>query len=112
MASVPASEATRKRMRELLGGEFDKSELMREALRLIVEEALEAEVSEALGRGYYARGGALAGYRNGYRTGRLNTAEGMVEYAVPQVADTAEPWQSEVRGARGLAHGRVGAFSH
>jgi transposase-like protein len=57
MARVPASIATRKRIAELLDGEFEKSELMREAIRLIVEEALEAEVSERLGRGYYERGG-------------------------------------------------------
>jgi putative transposase len=98
MARVPASETTRKRIAGLLGGEFDKSELMRQAIRLIVEEALEAEVSEALQRGYYARG-ADSGYRNGYRPGKLKSAEGVIEYAAPQVADTASPWQSEVRQA-------------
>lgn len=98
MARVPASESTRKRVAELLGGEFEKSELMREAMRLIVEEALEAEVSERLGRGYYERG-AGEGYRNGYRRGRLKSAEGVVEFAVPQLSDTAEPWRSEVRQA-------------
>src|SRR5688500_7521589 len=98
MARVPASESTRKRMAELLGGEFEKSELMRAAMRLIMEEALEAEVSERLGRGYYERG-SEQGYRNGYRRGRLKTAEGMVEFAIPQVADTDEPWRSEVRQA-------------
>jgi putative transposase len=72
--------------------------LMREAIRLIVEEALEAEVSERLGRGYYERGGE-DGYRNGYRRGRLKSAEGVVEYAVPQLSDTAEPWRSEIRAA-------------
>ena len=48
MARVPASETTRKRLNGLFGGEFDKSELMREAIRLIIEETLEAEVSEHL----------------------------------------------------------------
>jgi putative transposase len=98
MARVPASIATRKRIAELLDGEFEKSELMREAIRLIVEEALEAEVNERLGRGYYERGGE-DGYRNGNRRGRLKSAEGVVEYAVPQLSDTAEPWRSEVRAA-------------
>jgi len=63
MARVPASETTRKRLNGLFGGEFDKSELMREAIRLIIEETLEAEVSEHLQRGYYERGEA-PGYRN------------------------------------------------
>jgi transposase-like protein len=38
-----------------------------------------------------------AGYRNGYRTGRLKTAEGMVEYAVPQICDRAAPFRSRLR---------------
>jgi transposase-like protein len=97
MGRVPASETTRKRLNGLFGGgEFDKSDLMREAIRLIIEETLEAEVSEHLQRGYYERGEA-PGYRNGYRTGRLKSAEGVVEYAVPQVSDTISPWMSEVK---------------
>ena len=45
-----------------------------------------------------------AGYRNGYRRGRLRTAEGAIEYGVPQVADRSEPFVSRVRA--GLA-GRI-----
>lgn len=39
------------------------------------------------------------GYRNGNRLGGLNTAEGRVVYAVPQVTGMAEPWVSEVKQA-------------
>src|SRR5205807_8233640 len=39
--------------------------------------------------------------RNGYRRGRLSTAEGAIEYGVPQVADRPEPFVSRVRA--GLA---------
>jgi putative transposase len=98
MERIPASETTRKRIAELLSGEFDKSELMRQAMRLIIEEALEAEVTDALGRGYYEHGQGQ-GYRNGYRTGTLKSAEGPIRYATPQVADTVTPWKSEVRAA-------------
>lgn len=99
MTRVPASERTRKQIADLLeGGDFDKSALMRNAVRLIIEEALEAEVTDVLGRGYYERGGP-AGYRNGHRLGRLKTAEGRVEYAVPQVTGRAEPWASEIKQA-------------
>lgn len=52
MARVPRSEETRKRLGELFEGEFDRSELMREALKLVIDEALEAEVTEALNRDY------------------------------------------------------------
>jgi hypothetical protein len=42
------------------------SELVRLAAQLIVEEALESESRDALGRDCYARGAVLgAGYRNG-----------------------------------------------
>ena len=60
---------------------------MRLAARLIIEEALEGEARDALGRHYYARGAAPgAGYRNGYRTGRVKSAEGAIEYSTPQIA--------------------------
>jgi hypothetical protein len=40
------------------------------AARLIVEEALEGEARDAVGRDYYARGASVgAGYRNGYPDG-------------------------------------------
>jgi transposase-like protein len=75
-----------------------KSELVRLATRLIVEEGLEGEVSDALGRGYYEHGPeAGGGYRNGVREGRLKTAEGRIAYTAPQVAGTAEPFRSELR---------------
>ena len=103
---IPASERTSQKLNQLLThGVTDgdaRAELLKLAVRKIVEETLEAEVSEALGRGYYENGGEPGrGYRNGYRRGRLRTAEGAIEYGVPQVADRAEPFVSRVRG--GLA---------
>ena len=83
-----------------MGTAAGRGDLVRLALRLIVEEALEGEVSDALGRERYERGeGEKAGYRNGYRTGKVKTAEGAVEYAAPQVRDTPEPFVSGVRSA-------------
>src|SRR5262245_60270951 len=37
------------------------------------------------------------GYRNGYRPGRLKTAEGLMEYSVPQIAGRDEPFCSAIR---------------
>lgn len=103
---IPASERTSQKLSELLTeGVADgdaRAELLKLAVRKIVEEALEAEVAEAIGRGYYKAGAAPGtGYRNGYRRGRLRTAEGAIEYGVPQVADRPEPFVSRVRA--GLA---------
>ena len=63
-----------------------------------MEEALEAAVHDLLGRGYYERrdeGGR--GHRNGYRRGRLKTAEGEVLYEVPQVRDVEGAALNELR---------------
>lgn len=109
MARVPSSVSTRKRLKEMLAGdtdEVDTSTFVRQAVRLMIEEALEAEVSERLSRGYYERGplaeelGASRGYRNGVRVGRLKSAEGVIEYGVPQVRGV-EGWHSEIRAALG-----------
>src|SRR5689334_19507231 len=102
MERIPASERTRERLKALVEGREPvsdaSSELVRLAARLIVEESLEGEATDAVGREYYARGGVPgAGYRNGYRTGRLKTAEGLVEYAAPQISDRAVPFHSKVR---------------
>ena len=88
---IAASERTSQKLSELLTqgvAEGDaRSELIRLAVRKIVEESLEAEVAGAVGRGYYESGAVPgAGYRNGYRCGRLRTAEGPIDYGVPQVA--------------------------
>ena len=59
MKKVPASEATRKRLEEVFSGEqIDPSRIVREATRLMIEQALEAEVEQAVGRQYYAHGRA------------------------------------------------------
>jgi hypothetical protein len=57
MKKVPASEATRKRLEEVFSGEqIDPSRVVREAARLMIEQVLEAEVEDAVGRQYYAHG--------------------------------------------------------
>ena len=67
------------------------------AARLILEEALEGEVRDEIGRERYERAeGAAQGYRNGYRPGRMKTAEGMVEFSAPQVRETPEPFVSAI----------------
>jgi putative transposase len=105
MARVPASKQTRKRLEQLFDGggavEADRGELVKLAARLIVEEALEEEVEDVIGRGYYAHGDGSGGHRNGYRRGQLDSAEGRIEYAVPQVRGTLKPFQSAIRAALG-----------
>jgi transposase-like protein len=106
MERIPASERTREQLKALMEGKAEaiesNSDLVRLAARLIIEEALEGEAEDALGRGYYARGAAPgAGYRNGYRTGRLKSAEGAIAYSAPQIADREEPFRSRIRALLG-----------
>lgn len=93
MKRLPPSERTREAITEMLesglaGAEDPLSELVRLATQRVVEEVLEAKTRDVLGgRGYYGRRSSSeeAGYRNGYRQGRLKTSEGEVRYGVPQV---------------------------
>jgi transposase-like protein len=106
MERIPASERTRERLKALMNGEIEaadgRSELVRLAARLIIEEALEGEARDAVGRDYYARGASPgAGYRNGYRPGRVKSAEGAIDYSAPQIADREEPFRSKLRGMLG-----------
>ena len=98
---VPVSEVTRQRIREAMEGRiegFDRSELIRLAAELIIEEALEGEVTDVLGRKYYENGAIGGkGYRNGYRPGKLKTAEGLVCFSAPQVSDRDEPYRSRIK---------------
>jgi len=113
---VPPSVKTGQKIRELIAGGDDdvKSRFIRLAVEQVIEQLLEAEVTDVLGRDYYAHGAGGAadasdgrGHRNGYRANRLRTAEGVVEYATPQVRGTAEPFDSPLRG---LLDGRSDAL--
>ncbi len=99
---LPASQHTREELTALIEGRLStasaKDELVKLATRLIVEEALEGEAGDALGREYYEHGAQPGqGYRNGCRPGRLKTAEGLMEYSAPQVAGRDEPFRSAIR---------------
>ena len=99
---IQASEHIRQALSALIEGRLSspdaRADLVKLATRLIVEEALEAESRDALGREYYEHGAKPGqGYRNGHRRGRLKTAEGFVEYAAPQVAGREEGFRSAIR---------------
>jgi len=67
--------------------------------QLVVQEALERETAERLGRAWYQHrrpGEALRGHRNGYEPGRIRTAEGEIVVQVPQVRDAPETYRSRL----------------
>ena len=84
MKRVSAPERTRERLRAIVDGRLgtapERSSLVLLAAQLSLEEALEGEVRDEIGSERYVRAaGEASGYRHGYRTGSMKTAEGMVE---------------------------------
>ena len=60
---------------------------LREIVRAVVQEMLEAEMTDALGAGKGERTSARVGYRSGYYTRTLVTRVGKLELRVPQDRD-------------------------
>ena len=103
MRRVAPSVVAREQLQRLLGGGVDHeqnivSALVEAVTRLVVQELLEGEQGDFLGgRGrYQRRGEEQLGLRNGYERGRLRTAEGFVDVAVPQVRGAGEPFRSSL----------------
>lgn len=105
MRRVAPSMIAREQLQELFAGGADRqrnivSALVETVTRLVVQELLEGEQCDFLGgRGRYERrdDGQL-GSRNGYERGRLRSAEGVIDVAVPQVRGTSEPFRSSLMG--------------
>jgi hypothetical protein len=75
---------------------------------LVVEKDFDREVVNAFGRERDARGDReRPAYRNGYRTGEINTAEVPRKYSAPQVREATERFVSSVWS--GALRGQAGA---
>jgi putative transposase len=82
--------------REAQSGEELLSTLVRLSTERVLQDALEQEQAEALGRGRYERREEEGGYRNGYERGTLKTAEGVLRVQVPQIRGRDEPYRSQL----------------
>ena len=110
MARVVPSERLRRELDQLLAGVGEHDDpveaVARLGARLILQQALEDEVTEFVGRERYARaddagGGAV--YRNGYEPRVVKTTSGAVELERPRVRNASElGFESRVLG-RGVA---------
>jgi len=102
---VPPSMAMKQEVEELLNRGRDGlplSEFIRATARCCLQEAIEQEVTEFLGRDHYQRGARRReGWRNGYQAKTWPSAEGPVEVKLPQLRQTDEPFRSQL--AQGLA---------
>ena len=74
-------------------------DVARAGARLLLQAALEAEVTEFLGRERYARGGRRrAGHRNGYAPVTVNTTAGPVTLERPKLRGSPEAFASRLLG--------------
>src|SRR5918995_7408394 len=93
MARVAPSERFRAELDEALvgvGQEQDPVETIgRLGARLILQQALEDEVTEFLGRARYERAGEAVSHRNGYERRKVRTTSGTVELERPRVRDAS-----------------------
>jgi putative transposase len=100
---LSAAERIRVQIDELFASEQDLGQVLEQvarlSVRLVVQAALEAEVSEFLGRDRYARGERdRAGYRNGHTELTVKTTAGPVVLERPKLRGTSEPFTSRLLG--------------
>jgi putative transposase len=100
---IAPSELKAQELRAFLGGESEAqsggewlSALVRLSTERVLQEALEREQADILGRARYERRTGSQGYRNGYEDGTLKTAAGVVRLKVPQISGRSEPTGSQL----------------
>jgi putative transposase len=101
MERIAPSARLEAQIEELLHGELATSaeklaELGRLGARLVLQRAVEDEVTAFLGRARYQRTSEAAGSRNGTRPKTVQTAEGELSVAMPQIRGAAERFISRV----------------
>jgi Transposase, Mutator family len=98
-----ASERLRRELLDLIAGVGDEHDpieaIGRLGARLILQQALEEELSEFLGRERYERRSEPVAYRNGYERVRVKTTAGPLELERPRVRNaSALGFGSEILG--------------
>lgn len=111
MRKVPPSDVLREEINRSLADGVEEdgstnllSHLAHLGLGYLVQQALEQEQEDFLGRSRYERRGdedigdddRPTRYRNGYEQGSLKTAEGEVKVRVPQVRGASSPYRSRL----------------
>lgn len=73
------------------------SGMVQSGAQLMLQRALEEEVTVFLGRGHYKRGKRLqSGYRNGYEPAAISSGEGKIQVELPQTRETEFPFRSVI----------------
>jgi putative transposase len=107
MASIVPSERLRRELHDLVAGVGDEDDpieaIGRLGARLILQQALEEELTEFLGRERYERHGEPVSHRNGYERVTVKTTAGPLKLERPRVRNaSALGFASEIVG-KGVA---------
>jgi putative transposase len=102
-ARLSPVERIRAEIDELFASKQDLGQVLEEvarlSVRLVMQAAVDAEVSEFLGRDRYARGDReRAGYRNGHAELTIKTTAGPVVLERPKLRGTDQPFTSRLLG--------------
>jgi putative transposase len=100
---LSATERVRAQIDELFASKQDLGQVLEQvarlSVRLVMQAALEAEISKFLGRDRYARGEReRAGYRNGHAELTVKPTAGPVVLGRPKLRGTAQPFASRLLG--------------
>src|SRR3954466_8876104 len=107
MAKIVPSERLRRELDEVLAGVGEHDDpveaVARGGARLILQQALEDEVTDFLGRERYQRADGAAVYRNGYEPRTVKTTSGAMELERPRIRSVSGlQFESQVLG-KGVA---------
>ena len=113
MASIAPSERLRRELQDLVAGVGDEPDpieaIGRLGARLILQQALEEELTEFLGRERYERRSEPVAHRNGYERVTVRTTAGPLELERPRVRNaSALEFASAIVGKGSDAHACAG----
>jgi len=90
---LPSQRMFKRFEEQVVIGELGLSEIVRKGAQVMIQHAVEIEMTEFLGRAHYQNDPELTakrGRRNGYENRKLLTGEGNIEVKMPQARDVPE----------------------
>lgn len=83
--------------KEFFEARYDLSGFVTKGAQVMLQKALEIEVTQFLGRTYHSKGKRrILGYRNGYEDVEINSAEGKINLKTPQIRNSEERFISQI----------------
>lgn len=93
----PSKRMEQEFFQSIFQGQNLLSGMIQQGAQLMLQKALEEEITCFLGRSYYKRGKRLQqGYRNGYEPAVVSSGEGKIQVELPQTRDTEFSFQSVI----------------